>query len=450
MVDNSIDDSSPNGIALGIASRLRRIGPSIIVAAVVLGPGSIVNASRVGCEFGLALLWVVPLAGLLMMGMTVAGMSIGLLDSQTPCTWIARRLGRPAAMLVGGSLFAAITLYQASNNNAMIMAWQGLVGRDASASTAYQLAGLAGFNAALIVMLLFGSSEHRRGINLYQKLERAMMPLVAVMVLAFSISMVAARPDPLAILRGLVPRLPDNVASAAESVRSARAQAMALQSWLGVTALIATTFSVAGAFFQSYQVKEKGWTPTEIRTGSIDAFIGVGTLTMLTMVLFITAASALHRVTPVTELVDANAVAVALRPMFGDAATFIFSVGVFAGAISSFVVNAIIGGVAIVDGLGKSCRFDAPSVRWATAATLTAGYLVAALATIAGINLVRFIVVAQSLTILAFPVLAATMLGQAWSNRHRGLSMRLLLVTGAGLILVCLMSMRTVWLLLGR
>ena len=52
--------------------RLARIGPAIVIAAVVLGPGSIVSASRVACEYGMSLLWVVPLAGLLMTGMTLS------------------------------------------------------------------------------------------------------------------------------------------------------------------------------------------------------------------------------------------------------------------------------------------------------------------------------------------------------------------------------------------
>ena len=72
-----------------LVSRLRRIGPAIIVAAVVLGPGSIVGASKVGCEYGLDLLWVVPLAGLLMIAMTTASMIIGATSEKTLCQSVA-------------------------------------------------------------------------------------------------------------------------------------------------------------------------------------------------------------------------------------------------------------------------------------------------------------------------------------------------------------------------
>ena len=43
-------------------STLRTLGPALIVASVVLGPGSILTASQVGASFGYELVWVlVPL-----------------------------------------------------------------------------------------------------------------------------------------------------------------------------------------------------------------------------------------------------------------------------------------------------------------------------------------------------------------------------------------------------
>lgn len=41
-------------------------GPAIIIATVVLGPGTIMVSSRVGCEYGYSMSWVLLLAGILM------------------------------------------------------------------------------------------------------------------------------------------------------------------------------------------------------------------------------------------------------------------------------------------------------------------------------------------------------------------------------------------------
>lgn len=425
-------------------SRLGRLGPTIVVAAVVLGPGSIVNASRVGCEFGYSLLWVVPIAGLLMMGMTIAAMTIGVLDSQTPCQMIAAHFGRPAAWLVGVSMLVAITLFQASNNNAMLMAWGGLMPSidhsavDGGSSPLLSVAGLLVFNGFVIAILAAGKT------GLYRRLEMGMTLLVGVMLVAFTASMWAASPSIAGVLSGLVPQLPAGVAPSSSDVTSG----MDMISWLGIAALFATTFSVAGAFFQTYQVREKGWDRSELRTGVIDAVVGIGTLAGMTMILFITSAAALHGRVEVGELTSATAVASQMEPLFGKWAGVIFSVGVFAGAVSSFVVNALIGGVVFVDALGKSSSFDSLSVRRATIGVLLAGFGIAAAASLSGMNLVRFIVVAQSLTVLAFPLLAVVLWWHLGSLKGHPISRWLHASVGLGTVVVFLLSFRTLWSLL--
>ena len=105
-----VPDNDPGLSLTNSRNTIFRIGPAIVVAAVVLGPGSIVTASRVGCEYGLSLLWVVPLAGILMIGMTMAAMLIGVSKQETLCTSVANAFGRPAAWIVGISSMGVITL----------------------------------------------------------------------------------------------------------------------------------------------------------------------------------------------------------------------------------------------------------------------------------------------------------------------------------------------------
>ena len=47
---------------------LNSLGPAIIVAAVVLGPGSILTASKTGAMFGYSMVWALAIAVILMIG----------------------------------------------------------------------------------------------------------------------------------------------------------------------------------------------------------------------------------------------------------------------------------------------------------------------------------------------------------------------------------------------
>ena len=174
---------------LRLFETLRRIGPAVVVAAVVLGPGSIVSASRVGCQFGYELLWILPVAIALMISMTVSAMAVGVLENETPCVAVANRFGRVAAWLVGAAMLIAVTMFQASNNNALLMAIEGFTGNQMAVEDPANVADPPGmlhsatgraaipllFNL-LIIGLLWASRR-----DLYRWIEKAMSIMVGAM-----------------------------------------------------------------------------------------------------------------------------------------------------------------------------------------------------------------------------------------------------------------------------
>ncbi|MFG0262036.1 MAG: NRAMP family divalent metal transporter [Novipirellula sp. JB048] len=432
---NEESQSEPSSGSSGVwLRRLARIGPAIVVAAVVLGPGSIVSASRVGCEYGLDLLWVVPLAGLLMIGMTMASMMIGVVGQKTLCQSVADSFGRPAAWLVGGSLMIAVTLFQASNNNAMLMAVGGFVDRSTldGLSPLTRSLLLLLVNIGIIAIVVLGRRD------LYRIVERLMAVLVGMMVIAFGLSMIASQPAVSDVAMGLVPKL------AVSSGADAGGGTAAAVSWLSIGAMIATTFSVAGAFYQSYQVKEKGWGEKDLRVGLVDSFVGIASLALITGMVFITAATALHGKVDPKELTDASVVAISLEPLFGAWAKIVFSLGIFAGAASSFLVNALIGGVVFCDAIGLNSKMSSTSVRSSTIAALLLGWLVASTVAITGIDLVSFIVIAQALTVLCFPILALVIV---WQLKKLPIAVpaAITILCWLGLLVVLALSARTLW-----
>ena len=125
--------SAPHG-SLGL-SIFRSIGPALIVACVVLGPGSILTSSKVGCQFGNSMIWLLLLAGLLMVGAVAAAARVGVGLDHSPCTELARRLGRPVAVLAGLCVFCVTACFQFSNNLGVLAAVEPLVGTQSSLRT---------------------------------------------------------------------------------------------------------------------------------------------------------------------------------------------------------------------------------------------------------------------------------------------------------------------------
>ena len=99
---------------------LKSIGPAIIVAAVVLGPGSILTSSKVGATFGIAALPVIAGATILMIAMVALAARLGVVYKSSLCDELSARLGKPVTIAIGLILFVLVALFQSSNNIALV------------------------------------------------------------------------------------------------------------------------------------------------------------------------------------------------------------------------------------------------------------------------------------------------------------------------------------------
>ena len=373
---------------------LRSIGPALIVAAVVLGPGSILTNSRVGAQFGYEMIWLLVLATLLMAGTVALAGRLGTTLPGSIGDELRARRGRPVAILVGVTGFLIVALFQTSNDVAILAALESF---DESwiSGIATRAGVLITLNAAVILALV-------RFHDRYRKIERAMKLLVLVMIVGFASNLPLCSPSLPEALGGLVPRWPEGA------------------DVLPTMALVATTFSVAGALYQAYLVREKGWTVADHRKGLRDVMSGIGALGLVSLLIMITAAATLHgRVDP-AELRSTTDVARQLEPLFGRAANVLFGLGIFAGAFSSFLVNAIIAGTLLADGLGLGARMDEAWPRRFTVLALLTGMVAALLAELTGVGVVQVIFAAQSLTVVGTPLLALVLCDLAWRRDAQG------------------------------
>lgn len=396
---------------------LQSIGPAIIVAAVVLGPGSILTSSKVGATFGLAGMPVVAVAAILMIGVVALSARLGVVYAGSPCDELAGRLGRPVAVAIAGILFTLIALFQSSNNIALIGGIEAMLG-GGDLSPAIRVTILLVFNGLIIGFLYLLR-------DLYRSVEGLMKLLIGLMSVAFLINLVVAFLSP----RGFVPVAP--------------VEAPDLLPLLG---MIGTTFSVAGAFYQAYLVKEKGWGLADARKGVVDSVVSISVLGLMTMAILLTAYRVFYGNPVPVDLKSVGDVARQLEPLFGSGSRIVFAAGILAGALSSFLVNALIGGTVMADGLGKGAKM---SDRWPvrlTAVCLLVGMGVAMMSLVREGSTVLLITIAQALTVLGIPALAGALLYLGTRKEltgERRIPPVILWLAGAGFVVSCVLACLT-------
>ena len=184
---------------------------------------------------------------------------------------------------------------------------------------------------------------------------------------------------------------------------------------LDLLGLIGTTFVITAAFYQCYLVQQKGWGKKELADGMIDARIGAIIMALITIMLMSTAAAGLYTGAPVV-LKNPVAVAEALEPTFGTSGKLIFCLGLFSAAYSSFLVNSMIGGFILSDGLGLGSKPTDLAPRIATTIALLTGMLVALATITLDFDRTPTIIAAQAVTVVGAPLVAGVLLWLA-SNR---------------------------------
>ena len=288
---------------------------------------------------------------------------------------------------------------------------------------------------AFIILVLYGFR------NLYNPIEKIMKTIVLLMVTSFIINLIMAKPDVVAMFRGLIPSPPEGGYGAFFSDPSGTGNVLVLQ------ALVATTFSVAGAFYQSYGVRAKGWKLEDAKRGMIDSFVGICVLGGVSLIVMSTGAAALHGKVDPAELKSVSDIARALEPLFGSYAKYIFACGIFAGGFGAFMVNAMIGGNMLSDGFGKGETINDKGARNGTVLALLLAMSIAIVSIAMDMSVVNVITVAQASTVLGLPALAAALVYMGTRPEltgERAIPRWMIVMGCAGFLLSLLLTLRTI------
>lgn len=350
-----------------LAARIQKLGPGLITAALIFGPGSLTVTTKLGAGFGFKLLWVIPLLIIFMIAYTRLASKMGLSLEVSPMEHIRQRYGGLTAILLGLGMLGITGSFQAGNAIGAGLAFAELT----NMSTAFWVV----FFAVLAIALLFFRS-------FYKVLEKIMIGLVLLMLSSFLLTLLLSQPSLPLLAQGLIPSLPKG------------------SEWLTI-ALVASSFSTVAAFYQAYLVQEKGWQVSDVATAMNESRNGIIILGLLSSMIMIVAATILHEAH--IEVNAASDLGLALEPIFGRFATVAFMIGFFAASFSSLIGNATIGGALLADALGLGRSLSSWPVRACIIGVILFG---SAIALYYGRLPLQLIIFAQALTIVIAPAAA--------------------------------------------
>lgn len=344
-------------------------GPSTLVAAAFIGPGTLTTCTLAGVQTGYGMLWVLLLATGLTIFLQEMAARLGLVTQAGLGEAVRTRFaGNAARWLVFGLIIGAILVgnaaYQAGNLAGGVLGLDLLIGP-------WRWWTLV-LGAICFALLFYGK---------YRWVERLLIALVVTMSICFLLTAVLVQPDWGAVARGFVPQSPGEA------------------NWLLVLAVLGTTVVPYNLFLHAATVSKK-WKPgtslTDLRRENAVSILLGGLISVLIVV---TAAGSRGAVTEVTSAAD---LAAQLRPVFGGAAGGLMGVGLLAAGISSALTAPLAAAYAARGLFGwgtgeRSLRFRAV---WM--AVLAVGVLVGTL----GLKPVPVIKFAQVTNALLLPLIA--------------------------------------------
>lgn len=300
-------------------SWFRKLGPGLITGAADDDPSGIATYSQAGTQFGVNMLWTVVLTYPLMVGIQAICARIGRVTGEGLAANMARVLPRPVVHIIVLLLFIANTVNIGADIVAMGAAAQLVFGRG---ETAFAVL------LAVISLILQVYVPYHRYVHVLKWLTLALFAYVGV-VFTVKIDWHAV------VSSTLWPQLP-----------------WSKDAITVVVAVFGTTISPYLFFWQSAEEVEEERlagtgalldhpddAPEELRRIGIDTYIGMAFSNLISFFIILTTAMTLHAA-GVTDIATSAQAAEALRPIAGELAFLLFSLGIIGTGLLALPVLA--------------------------------------------------------------------------------------------------------------
>jgi NRAMP (natural resistance-associated macrophage protein)-like metal ion transporter len=340
---------------------LKQLGPGLITGAADDDPSGIATYSQAGAQFGYQLGWTVALTYPLMVGIQMVSARMGRVTGHGLASNIRRHFPRPVLYAIVAMLVVANTINIAADIAAMGEALQLVVG---GPTHAY---------AILFGVLCLGLQVFLSYQVYVRYLKWLTLALLAYVAVVFTIEVPWRE-----VLMGLVwPHVK-----------------LTTEALTVIVAVFGTTISPYLFFWQAAQeVEELNADPAatalvldpagarrHLQRIKIDTYFGMGFSNLIALFIIISCAATLHR-NGITDIATSAQAAEALRPLVGDAAFLLFSLGIIGTGMLAVPVLA-----------GSAAYAVAETFEWKSGLDLklleaSEFYAIIALATLGGIAL---------------------------------------------------------------
>ncbi|MFZ6876379.1 Nramp family divalent metal transporter [Undibacterium sp. Di27W] len=314
-------------------SVLAKLGPGLITGAADDDPSGIATYSQAGAQFGFNMLWTILLTYPLMCGIQIVSARIGRVSGHGLATNIARHYPKPLLYFIVGALLVANCINIGADLAAMGEASKLLIGGQAKW---YAII----FGVVSILLQVF--IPYQQYVRVLKWLTLALLAYVATVF-------VVHIPWTEVVLSTVVPKL-----------------SMKPEYITTVVAVFGTTISPYLFFWQaSQEVEELRAKPEEtallkapaqavrsMKRINIDTFIGMGFSNMVAFFIMLTTAVTLH-MHGQTDIQSSAQAAEALKPIAGQFAFLLFSLGIIGTGLLAIPVLA-----------GSSAYAIAGSFKW--------------------------------------------------------------------------------------
>lgn len=406
--------------SLGFAERIRALGPGAMVAACILGPGSITTLSVAGAKYGFVLLWAVLAASIVAFCFQRPVIRFTLGTGMSAMEGIRQRMGQKWAMTLYVALLLGAIAFQAGNFTGAALALNFLL-------PSIPIIAWVGILACAALIMCW--------IGIYRLLENVNRLIVALIVLSFVLTLALAGPAPAEVAAsGFSFQVPEG------------------NYWL-ILALIATTLPPNTVMGLSAFIKRKyaqdTTTPLTKRLllSRFDHTTNVVITAVVMVAILLCSATALHPLG--TGVSGAADMAGQLTPVLGQYAGILFSLGLWAAGFSSGLFNIAVQPPLLGEASGQEEHAKSPRNR---SVMLLAALVPVVIVALFGNTPIELILTAQAINGLLLPAIV----GSIWvlCNQRRLLgkltnTLTQNLLYGAVMLIVCLLALRVFLGLLG-
>ncbi|MEP0985998.1 Nramp family divalent metal transporter [Ekhidna sp.] len=278
-------------------------GPSTLVTAAFIGPGTLTVCTISGANFGYTLLWVLLFATIATIILQEMTARLGLITQNGLGEAIRSQIANPIAkasaiILVFTAIIVGNAAYEAGNISGAVLGISGIFGTKIP---------WALFIGVISFGILF--------IGRVKIIERILIALVILMSVVFIITAILVKPDFSAILSGFfIPSLTD-------------------KNQLAILGLIGTTIVPYNLFLHASSVSQKWKKAEDLKDLQKENGVAIGLGGLISMAIVIASAATIFG----KGVSGINEMALQLEPLLGSWAKYFLALGLFAAGISSSI-----------------------------------------------------------------------------------------------------------------